>query len=33
MSVIYTELNNHKLLFMGDAGVEGEEDLIKKYNL
>ena len=25
-SVIYTELNNHKFLFMGDAGVEVEED-------
>ncbi|MBO5096661.1 MAG: DNA internalization-related competence protein ComEC/Rec2 [Bacilli bacterium] len=32
-SVIYTELNNHKLLFMGDAGVEVEEDLIEKYNI
>jgi len=32
-SVIYTELSNHKFLFMGDAGVEVEEDLIKKYNL
>ena len=32
-SVIYTELNNHKFLFMGDAGVEVEEDLIQKYNL
>ena len=32
-SVIYTEFNNHKFLFMGDAGVEVEEDLIKKYNL
>ena len=30
-SVIYTELNNYKFLFMGDAGVE--EDLIEKYNL
>jgi competence protein ComEC len=29
-SVIYTELSNHKFLFMGDAGVEVEEDLIKK---
>ena len=28
-SVIYTELNNHKFLFMGDAGVEVEEDLLK----
>ena len=32
-SVIYTELNNHKFLFMGDAGVEVEQDLIQKYNL
>ena len=32
-SVIYSELNNHKFLFMGDAGVEIEKDLIKKYNL
>ena len=32
-SVIYTELSNHKFLFMGDAGIEVEEDLIKKYNL
>ena len=32
-SVIYTELNNHKFLFMGDVGVDVEEDLTKKYNL
>ena len=32
-SVIYTELNNYEFLFMGDAGVEVEEDLIEKYNL
>ena len=32
-SVIYTKLNNHKFLFMGDAGIEVEEDLIQKYNL
>ena len=32
-SVIYTKLNYHKFLFMGDAGVEVEEDLIEKYNL
>ena len=32
-SVIYTELNNHKFLFMGDASVEVEENLIEKYNL
>ena len=32
-SVIYTELNDNKFLFMGDAGIEVEEALIKKYNL
>lgn len=32
-SVIYTEFNDHKFLFMGDAGVKVEEDLIDKYNL
>jgi len=32
-SVIYTELNNYKFLFMGDAGVEVEEDLVEKYNM
>ena len=31
-SVIYAELDNHKFLFMGDAGVEVEKDLIEKYN-
>ena len=30
-SVIYTELENHEFLFMGDAGAE--VDLIEKYNL
>jgi len=32
-NVIYTELNNYKFMFMKDAGVEVEEDLIEKYNL
>ncbi len=32
-SVIYTEFSGYKFLFMGDAGVEVEEDLIEKYNL
>ena len=32
-SVIYTNINNHKILLMGDAGVGVEEELIKKYNL
>ncbi len=32
-NVIYTELNNYKFLFMGDAEIDVEEDLIDKYNL
>ena len=32
-SVIYTELNGYKFLFMGDAGIEKEEDILDKYNL
>ena len=32
-SVIYTQLNNHKFLFMGDAVADMEEDLINEYNL
>jgi len=32
-SIIYTKLNNHKFLFIGDAGVEVEEDILEKYNL
>ena len=32
-SVIYTKLNHHKFLFMRNAGVEVEEDLIEKYNI
>lgn len=32
-SVIYTELNNYKFLFMGDAGIPREKDILEKYNL
>ena len=32
-SVIHTELNDYKFLFMGDAGVEVEKALIEKYSL
>ena len=32
-NVIYTELNNYKFLFMGDASVKVEEDIITKYEL
>jgi len=31
-NVIYTEIDGHKFMFMGDAGVE-EGDLIEKHNL
>ena len=32
-NVIYTKLNNHKFLFMGDAGIEKEKDILEKYNI
>ena len=32
-NVIYTEINNYKFLFMGDAGINTEQELIKSYNL
>lgn len=32
-NVIYTEINNTKMLFMGDAGIEKELDILKKYNI
>ena len=32
-SVVYTEFNNHKFLFMGDAGIEKEKDILEKYNI
>ena len=32
-NVIYTELNNHKLLFMGDASINTEKEILSKYNL
>lgn len=32
-SVIYLNYNNYKFLFMGDAGVEKEKDILEKYNL
>ena len=31
--VIYTKINNYKILLMGDAGVEVEEKILEKYNL
>ena len=32
-NVIYMEFNSFKMLFMGDAGVDVEEDILKKYKL
>lgn len=32
-NVIYTELNGYKFMFMGDAGVDKEKDILEKYNV
>ena len=32
-NVIYTELNGYKFMFMGDAGVEKEKDILNKYDI
>ena len=32
-NVIYFNYNNYKFLFMGDAGIKKEMDIIDKYNL
>ena len=32
-NVIYTELNNYKFMFMGDASTTTEKEIIDKYNL
>ena len=32
-NVIYTKLDSYKFMFMGDAGVEKEKDILEKYNL
>ena len=32
-NVIYTELSGYKFMFMGDAGVEKEKDILNKYNI
>ena len=32
-SVIYFNYNNYKFLFMGDAGIDKEKDILEKYNL
>ena len=32
-SVVYTEIDNNKFLFMGDASITTEKEILKKYNL
>ena len=32
-NVIYIELNNYKFMFMGDAGVDKEKDILERYNI
>ena len=32
-NVIYMELNNYKFMFMGDAGVDKEKDILERYNI
>ena len=32
-NAIYTELNGYKFMFMGDARIEKEKDILDKYNL
>ena len=32
-NVIYTELDGYKFMFMGDAGIDKEKDILNKYNL
>ena len=32
-NVIYTEINGYKFMFMGDAGIEKEKDILDKYNI
>ena len=32
-NVIYTELDGYKFMFMGDAGIEKEKDILVKYNI
>ena len=32
-NVIYTKINGYKFMFMGDAGVDKEKDILEKYNM
>ena len=32
-NVVYMKLENYKFMFMGDAGIEKEKDILEKYNI
>ena len=32
-NVIYMEMNGYRFMFMGDAGIEKEKDILDKYNI
>ena len=32
-NVIYTDINGYKIMFMGDAGIDKEKDILEKYNI
>ena len=32
-NVVHTELNGYKFMFMGDAGIDKERDILDKYNI
>ena len=32
-NVIYTEIDGYKFMFMGDAGIDKEKDILEKYNI
>ena len=32
-NVIYTKIDGYKFMFMGDAGIEKEKDILEKYNI
>ena len=32
-NIIYTELNGYKFMFMGDASITTEKEILSKYNL
>ena len=32
-NVVYTELNGYKFMFMGDASIKTENEILKKYNI